>query len=63
MTIRTLALVLAALLAVPAMALLLRPRRGDGDDAPRTPWLTLDGLWTVVPVALLAALVALAAVA
>jgi hypothetical protein len=61
MTLRTLALVLAAVLAVPAMALLLRPRRGDG--APRTRWLSLDGLWTVVPVALLAALFAFAAAA
>ena len=62
MTLRTLALVLAALLAIPAMALLLRPRR-DGARAPRTAWFSLDGLWTVVPVALLAALIAFAAAA
>jgi hypothetical protein len=61
MTLRLLALVLAAILAVPAMVLLLRPRRGS--DAPRTAWLSLDGLWTVVPVALLAALFAFAAAA
>jgi hypothetical protein len=61
MTLRLLALVLAAVLALPAMALLLRPTR-DG-DAPRTRWLSLDGLWTVVPVALLAALFAFAAAA
>jgi hypothetical protein len=61
MTLRMLALVLAVVLAIPAMALLLRPRRGDG--APRTAWLSLDGLWTVVPVALLAALIAFAAAA
>jgi len=61
MTLRTLALVLAAVLAIPAMALLLRSPRGEG--APRTSWLSLDGLWTVVPVALLAALFAFAAAA
>ena len=61
MTLRTLALVLAVVLAIPAMALLLRSPRGDG--APRTAWLSLDGLWTVVPVALLAALIAFAAAA
>jgi hypothetical protein len=61
MTLRLLALVLAAILAVPAMILLLAPRRGG--DAPRTAWLSLDGLWTVVPVALLAALFAFAAAA
>jgi hypothetical protein len=61
MTLRMLALVLAAVLAVPAMVLLLKPRR-DG-DAPRTAWLSLDGLWTIVPVALLAALFAFAAAA
>ena len=61
MTLRMLALVLAAVLAVPAMVLLLKPRR-DG-DGPRTAWLSLDGLWTVVPVALLAALFAFAAAA
>jgi hypothetical protein len=43
------------------MMLLLKPRR-DG-DAPRTAWLSLDGLWTIVPVALLAALFAFAAAA
>jgi hypothetical protein len=61
MTLRTLALVLAVVLAIPAMALLLRSPRGAG--APRTSWLSLDGLWTVVPVALLAALIAFAAAA
>jgi hypothetical protein len=61
MTLRMLALVLAAVLAVPAMILLLRSPRGDG--APRTRWLSLDGLWTVVPVALLVALFAFAGAA
>jgi hypothetical protein len=61
MTLRMLALALAVVLAVPATALLLWPRRGG--SAPRTSWLSLDGLWTAVPVALLAALIAFAAVA
>ena len=61
MTLRMLALVLAAVLAIPAMALLLTRRR-DG-DGPRTAWLSLDGLWTIVPVALLAVLFAFAAAA
>jgi len=60
MTLRMLALVLAAVLAIPAMALLTRRRDGDG---PRTAWLSLDGLWTIVPVALLAVLFAFAAAA
>lgn len=60
MTVRTLALVLAAVLAVPAL-LLLRPTRGA--DGGRASWLSLDGVWTLVPVALLAALIALAAAA
>ena len=61
MTLRMLALVLAAVLAVPAMVLLLRAPRGDG--APRVSWLSLDGVWTLVPVALLAALIVFAAAA
>ena len=61
MTLRMLALVLAAVLAGPAMLLLLRAPRGEG--APRTAWLSLDGLWTVVPVALLVALFAFAVAA
>lgn len=61
MTLRILALALAAVLAVPAMLLLLRAPRGDG--APRTAWLSLDGLWTVVPIAFLVALFAFAAAA
>jgi hypothetical protein len=61
MTLRMLALVLAVVLAVPAMLPLLRPPRGEGGR--RIAWLSLDGLWTVVPVAFLIALIALAAVA
>ena len=61
MTLRMLALVLAAVLAVPAILPLLRAPRGDA--APRTRWLSLDGLWTVVPVAFLIALFAFAAAA
>jgi len=61
MTLRTLALALAALLAIPAILPLLRAPRGD--DGARTRWLSLDGLWTVVPVAFLVALLAFTAVA
>lgn len=61
MTLRMLALVLAAIIAVPAMIPLLRAPRGEG--APRTAWLSLDGLWTVVPVVFLIALLAFAAAA
>jgi hypothetical protein len=61
MTLRTFALVLAAVLAIPAMLPLLRAPRGEG--APRTVWLSLDGLWTVVPVVFLIALIAVAAAA
>jgi hypothetical protein len=61
MTLRMLALVLAAVLAVPAILPLLRAPRGDA--AHRTRWLSLDGLWTVVPVAFLIALFAFAAAA
>ena len=61
MTLRMLALVLAAALAVPAVVLLLRAPLGDGTRRPS--WLSLDGLWTIVPVALLAALFAFAAAA
>jgi hypothetical protein len=56
-----LALVLAAVLALPAVVLLLRAPLGDG--ARRPSWVSLDGLWTVVPVALLVALFAFAAAA
>jgi hypothetical protein len=61
MTLRMLALVLAAVLAVPAVLLLLRSPLGDGSRRPS--WLSLDGLWTVVPVVLLVALFAFAAAA
>lgn len=61
MTLRLLAYVLAGILAIPAVAVLLREPLGDGTRRPS--WLSLDGLWTVVPAALLAALFAFAATA
>ncbi len=61
MTLRMLALVLAAVLAVPAMLLLMRAPLGDGSGRPS--WLSLDGLWTVVPIVLLVALFGFAAAA
>ena len=63
MTLRMAALALAALLAVPAMLVLLAPRRDGRRERARGRRLTLDGLWTVVPVALLLALIAFAAAA
>lgn len=62
MTLRIAALILAVLLVLPAAAVLLRPRR-DGAERAVTRRLSLDGLWTVVPVVLLVALIALAAAA
>lgn len=59
---RTVALVLAALLAVPAALVLLRPvRPTDGEQEP--PRRALDGLWAVVPLALLLVLIGFAAAA
>lgn len=61
MSLRLVALVLAALLAVPASVALLRPRHTDGGDGvPRRP---LDALWAVVPASLLAVLAAFAVAA
>jgi len=62
MTLRIVALILAVLLVLPAAVILLRPGR-DAGDGPRTRRLSLDGLWTVVPIVLLVALIALAAAA
>lgn len=60
--VRTAALLIAAILAVPACVALAWPRRApDGTPGPaRRP---LDGLWAVVPFALLAVLAALAVTA
>ncbi|WP_217914509.1 hypothetical protein [Miltoncostaea marina] len=64
MTLRAFALILAAVIAVPAAVALMRPSR---DGAPRPTAFTLrrplDALWAVVPVALLILLGALSAIA
>ncbi|MGD9571810.1 MAG: hypothetical protein AB7V62_08010 [Thermoleophilia bacterium] len=54
---RVAALLIAALLAVPASIALLRPRRAPDSpsDAPRR---RLDAVWAVAPIALLAVLAA-----
>ena len=63
MTLRLLALAMVIVLALPAVVLLLR--RGDAPDDPEGPSTTtrLDGLWLVVPIALLVALVAMSVAA
>ncbi len=63
MTLRVLALVLAVALAVPAVVAIARTALAgrDRDAAPAR--RRLDALWVVVPIAMLAALVALAAAA
>lgn len=59
---RLIALLIAAALAVPAAIALLLPRRA-GDDADGSPRRALDGVWAVVPAALLVVLGVLAATA
>jgi hypothetical protein len=62
MTLRWLALALAVLLAVPAAALLLRPYgAAPGDDGRGPLGRRVEALWAALPLALLAALIALAA--
>ncbi len=63
MTLRTLALVLAALLSVPAALVLLRPGRPGDDDGEMTADRRLDAFWNIVPLALILALIVLAAAA
>ena len=58
--VRTVALVLAALLALPAAIVLLRPAPRTGEDAPRR---ALDALWALVPITLLLVLIGLSAAA
>lgn len=62
MTLRLLALAMVLVLALPAVVLLLRrgAASGEEDSAPTT---RLDAFWLVVPVALLAVLVALSVAA
>jgi len=62
MSLRTVALVLAALLAVPAALVLLRPAPPAAADADQAPVKRpLDTFWSFVPLVLLVALIALAA--
>jgi hypothetical protein len=61
MSLRVLALVLVLVMAVPTgIALLLPSRGGDGS---RPAFRGLHALWTLVPVVLLIALIALSATA
>ena len=62
MTLRMLALALAVVLAIPPPWPCCSGRAAATGPRARR-WLSLDGLWTVVPLALLAALIALAAAA
>jgi hypothetical protein len=61
MSLRVLALVLVVVMALPTGIALLLPSRGG--DAPRLPFRGLHAVWTLVPVVLLVALIALSAAA
>lgn len=61
--VRTVALILAALLAVPAALVLLRPTPPSPEREQDPPRRALDGLWAVVPLAFLLALIGFAATA
>ena len=50
MTLRIVALILAVLLVIPAAVILLRPGRDARRGARGPACLSLDGLWTVVPI-------------
>lgn len=63
MTVRIVALVLAVLLAVPAILIVLRQPSTDGADKGSAAHRGLEALWVVVPLALLALLVGLSAAA
>ena len=63
MSVRMVALVLAVLLAVPAILIVLRRPSGDGVDRGSAAHRGLEALWVVVPLALLAVLVAFSAAA
>lgn len=63
MTLRDLAIVMVIVLALPALLVIIKDTLAAGDgDASRTA-RSLDVLWTIVPVALLVLLLALAVVA
>jgi len=61
MTLRWLALALAVVLAVPAAALILRTSRAGVDEARGKAGRRVEALWVALPLALLAALIALSA--
>lgn len=61
MTLRDLALVIAIVLALPAVLLILRDAVAADDRTARPTARGLHVLWTAIPVCLLVALVALAA--
>jgi hypothetical protein len=61
MSLRVLALVLVAVMALPTAVALLLPSRGG--DGPRPAFRGLDAVWVLVPVVLLVALIALSAAA
>lgn len=63
MTLRTVALVLAALLAVPAILIVLRQPSREGEPKGSAAHRGLEALWVVVPLALLALLLGLSAAA
>jgi heme/copper-type cytochrome/quinol oxidase subunit 2 len=63
MTLRVLALVLALALALPAIAVLARSAVAGRDRGGTRAYRGLEAIWVVVPIALLAALVALAVAA
>jgi heme/copper-type cytochrome/quinol oxidase subunit 2 len=63
MTLRVLALALAVALAVPAVVAIARTALAGRDRAAAPARRRLDALWVVVPIAMLAALLVLAAAA
>lgn len=63
MSMRMVALVLAALLAVPAIIVVLRQPSTEGGDRGSAAHRRLEALWVVVPLALLAVLIAFSAAA
>lgn len=58
MSVRIAAIVLAALLAVPAALMLLRPVHSDDEPSGSPAHRVLEAVWVVVPIVLLAALIA-----
>ncbi len=60
---RMVALILAALLAVPAALVLLRPAPPSPEGEHEPPRRALDALWAVVPIAFLLVLIGFAATA